>query len=288
MNDKNSYIAVVTPVYNREETLEKSILSLIDQTFKNWVNIIVNDGSTDNTAEILKKYNDDSRFIIIHFPVNRGRPYARQAALDKIIEIGAKYMCMLDADDIYYPDKLLWQFNFMEENPEIALMSSSIGYIDKKINLTGVLEPFKERILLKFCEAKKYISVPHASSIIRVNRIDVDYDPNLKLGEDQDFMMRLLINKKYVFIPKISYLYNRELSFSYKKYKESKKIAFYIRNNLRYSKLELLKLSVRDIFKLFCVRVLILIGMKHEYFNKIGRVPTNEEISVHMKSIDNM
>lgn len=278
-------IAIITPVYNGEHTIENSIKSLINQTFYSWVNIIVNDGSTDRTAEILKKYKSDPRFIIIDFPENKGRPYARQAALDKTIEIGAKYMCMLDADDLYYSDKLAWQFEFMENNPDVCLLSSSIGYIDNDYNLKGVFETYKEVAFLSLIKLSDYKNVPHASSIIRVNNIDVNYDPNLKLGQDQDFMMRLLLNKKYVFIPKISYLYNRELSFSFKKYKKSIDLASYTRKKKDYNRFALFLYKIIDIIKIIIVGFLCLFGMKNMYFKKIGRNPTKEELSVHKSKL---
>ena len=107
-----SSIAVVIPVYNGEISLLKSLQTLENQTYKDWIAIIVNDGSTDNTKKIIDIL-DNEKYIKIHLENNKGRGFARQQALEKIRALDIKYMCMLDADDWYYSDKLEIQFNFM-------------------------------------------------------------------------------------------------------------------------------------------------------------------------------
>ena len=109
-------IGVVIPVYNGEKSIEKAIKSLLCQTYKDWVAIIINDGSTDETVKILNTYKEDDRFRIFHFNQNKGRPYARQKGLEIVKELNLKYMCMLDADDWYYPGKLDCQYQFMENH----------------------------------------------------------------------------------------------------------------------------------------------------------------------------
>lgn len=279
---KNVKIAIVTPVYNGAHTVEKSIRSLLDQTFKDWINIIINDGSTDETKEILKKHQNDERFYIINLEKNLGRGAVRKMALEKVKETNAKYMCMLDADDLYYPDKLQWQYEYMEKHSDITLLSCSIGYIDDKNNLTGVLETLTEEQLLKFNHYRNYKPVPHACSIIRISQIgDVTFDDKLLLGEDQDFMVRMLIHKKYAFVPKIGYLYNREGSFSFKKYKKSLSIDLYAKKKLHLNRFDMLKIYFINKFKLIYVGIICLLGKENVYFNKIGRQPYHEELDEH-------
>lgn len=205
-------ITVVTPVFNGEQTILKSIRSLQNQTFKNWCCIIVNDGSTDNTKSILDNLNDE-RFNIVHFDKNMGRPIARQRALELVT---TKYMCMLDSDDWYYPEKLQVQFDYMEENDDVTLMSNALGVTNINGELIRVLAPFHQRINLTYSVPLKYFQVPHASSIIRVSDIkQINYNSKLKLGQDQDFMRRLLLGKKYVFCPRVLYIYNRKILLRY-------------------------------------------------------------------------
>ncbi len=282
MKEGNVKVAVVIPVYNGESVIENSIHSLKLQTFNDWVAIIVNDGSTDKTKFILDNINDE-RLIIIHLEENRGRGFARQIGLEKIKELEVPYMCMLDADDLYYSNKLEDQFLYMEENPNISLASYSIGLIDNNFKLKGVIETFD---LIKSIKVKKwndYIFIPHASSIIRVQDInDICYDYKMKFSEDQDFIIRFLIGKNYVFIPRILYLYNRENSSSLKKYILSSFISFKIYFKVNKSPLIFVKL-----FIIINIKILIMIfvkAMNIQHFNKshFKRLPSTDEEKFHV------
>lgn len=278
-------VAIVTPVYNGEETIEKSIQTILSQTYNNWICVIINDGSTDSTKTILEKYENDERFLIVYLERNVGRGEARKQALKIVQKINADYMCMLDADDLYYNDKIDWQVEYMQANPDIALLSCAIGYIDSENNLLGVLETFNEVKVLSFDNYLNYIPVPHACSIIRVNQIgDVTFDEKLKLGQDQDFMIRMLLNKKYAFVPKIGYLYNRTDSFSFSKYKKSLDYSLYAKKKLNLSQSYLLKFKAINTLKTLVVGVLSLINKQDLYLDKIGRKANDTEIKKHKSS----
>lgn len=278
-------VAIVTPVYNGEETIEKSIQTILSQIYNNWICVIINDGSTDGTKTILEKYENDERFLIVNLENNVGRGEARKQALKIVQNINADYMCMLDADDLYYNDKIDWQVEYMQTNPDIALLSCSIGYIDSENNLLGVLETFNEVKVLSFDNYLNYIPVPHACSIIRVNQIDdVTFDEKLKLGQDQDFMIRMLLNKKYAFVPKIGYLYNRTDSFSFSKYKKSLDYSLYAKKKLNLSQSYFLKLKAINTLKIAVVGILSLINKQDLYLDKIGRKANNTELEEHKSS----
>jgi len=270
MSNYKFKITVVTPVFNGEHTILKSIQSLQNQTFKDWCCIIVNDGSTDKTKIILDTLNDE-RFHIVHFKENKGRPVARQAALELV---KTKYMCMLDADDWYYPDKLEMQYKFMESNPTITLMSTAIGVVNKKGHLYNVLAPFNKIKHLSFNKYLDYKMVPHASSIIRVLDIGkVAFNLKLKLGEDQDFMRKLLIGKKYAFVNKITYIYHRDESSSFNKYKNSMNFAIESTNSLPISTFLKAKQFIKFKSKMLIVQFLYLFGFQNWYLNRVGRKP---------------
>lgn len=271
-------IAVVIPVFNGEKTIEKSIKSLLNQTFKNWLAVIINDGSTDSTRSILEKFQNDGRFYILHFEKNLGRPSARQKALDIVKKLNIKYMCMLDADDIYYPNKLKYQYDFMEKNTHFALMSCSIAVSNLNNKLYKVIEPYTNDTELIFNEFLKYKEIPHASSIIRVNQITKDFSSELTLSEDQDFLRRNLIKKPYYFSPIIVYIYNRDFSFSYNKYRQSIFYSIKAIKNLPINKFKKIKAIVLKKTKLAIVKLLFLMGLEASYLKLSGRKPTLEEV----------
>lgn len=274
-------IAVITPVYNGALSIQKSINSLLNQTYTNWINIIVNDGSTDDTYTILESLKNDDRFIIIHLNENKGRGYARNIALNKAKDMAAKYMCMLDADDVYHQAKLLEQFNYMEKNEHFVLSSSSIGVLNKK-GLYRIYEVSNQEKFYLYSAYENLEIVPHASSIIRLDKVDVQFNTELKFAEDQDFMRRLLIGKKYSFVPKILYYYNRNESFSISKYKKSLDANIDSFTNLDVSSAFLKKMFFMNALKIAIFSFLVGIGLEKIYYNKIGRKPTDSEIENYL------
>lgn len=115
-------VSVMMPVYNGLPMIKASVTSLLNQTYTDWECIIVDDGSTDGTSEFLDTLTD-SRFKVVHLHNNSGRAIARQTALDAA---HGEFIAMLDADDLYHPDKLKRQVDFLINHPEISLVSSAI------------------------------------------------------------------------------------------------------------------------------------------------------------------
>ncbi|MBQ3038835.1 MAG: glycosyltransferase [Clostridia bacterium] len=114
-------ISVIMSVYNGEEYLGETIDSIIAQTFREWELIVINDCSTDKTAEILEKYALMDERIKVHInEVNLRLP----TSLNKAVSLAqGKYIARMDADDICFADRLEKQYNFMESNPDISLSS---------------------------------------------------------------------------------------------------------------------------------------------------------------------
>lgn len=272
-------IAVVIPVYNGAFTIAKSIKSLENQTFKDWVAIIVNDGSTDNTQEIIDDL-DNEKYIKIHLKENKGRGFARQMALDKIRELKIPYICMLDADDWYFNDKLEHQFSFMENNPLVTLLSNTILVEDEK--QISLIKPFNKNQFFTYNKYNNFIQLPHASSIIRMKDIEgINYDVNLRYTEDKDFFRRILLSKKYCFDTKISYCYNKEFSFSFLKYKKS-----LLADNQSFLKLQVNWISKfrflsANYFKILVVKILIILHKEHIYFSKVNNKISNSDLKLY-------
>ena len=114
-------ISLIMSVYNGEDYLSEAIESVLNQTFKSFELIIINDCSTDSTPEILSKYEKlDKRVKVYTNEVNLRLP----SSLNKAMTFAeGKYIGRMDADDICLPDRLEKQFEFMEKNPHISLSS---------------------------------------------------------------------------------------------------------------------------------------------------------------------
>lgn len=128
-------ISVIMSVYNGETYLKEAIESVINQTFKNWELIVINDCSTDSTAEILAEFqSSDERIKVYPNEVNLKLP----TSLNKAISLcNGKYIARMDADDICLPDRFEKQYKFMEEHNDIALSSCRFMTVKNGVYMSG-------------------------------------------------------------------------------------------------------------------------------------------------------
>lgn len=106
-------VSIIMPSYNTALYIEESIKSVLDQTYKNWELIIVDDCSTDNTDDVVAPYLADSRIKYLKNEKNSGAAVSRNRALR---EAKGRWIAFLDSDDLWYPEKLEKQLKFMREN----------------------------------------------------------------------------------------------------------------------------------------------------------------------------
>ncbi|ENH96578.1 teichuronic acid biosynthesis protein [Gracilibacillus halophilus YIM-C55.5] len=119
----DNLISVITPTYNSEAFIEKTMESVRQQTYSNWEMVIVDDGSTDDTISIIQKYQEqDERIKFIQLTENQGAAIARNTAIE---HAKGRFIAFLDSDDQWMPEKLEEQLAFMQEN-DIAF--SYTGY----------------------------------------------------------------------------------------------------------------------------------------------------------------
>ncbi len=109
-------ITVAMPAYNDAPYIEEAINSILNQSFHDFELLIINDGSSDGTANIIEEFTD-KRIRIIHFDKNQGRPFARNVALN---EAKGAYLVWMDADDIAVHNRLALQLDFMSSSRDIA------------------------------------------------------------------------------------------------------------------------------------------------------------------------
>ncbi len=137
MNSRRPEISVIMPVFNGDKYLLKSIRSILNQTFKNFELIIVNDGSTDGSLKILESFNDD-RIVIVNNQKNMGISHA----LNKGLKLAkGNYIARQDADDESYPDRFLIQKEYLESN-NIDLVDTNLIFTDEN---DQYLQEYEER-----------------------------------------------------------------------------------------------------------------------------------------------
>jgi glycosyltransferase involved in cell wall biosynthesis len=122
-------ISVIIPVYNAEKYLNASIESILNQTFTNFELIIINDGSTDRSVDIIRSYLRDDRIVFINRHENKKLVYTLNEGLKKA---RGKFIARMDADDISLSNRFEKQLEFLQKNPNIMVVGSSyISFNDK-------------------------------------------------------------------------------------------------------------------------------------------------------------
>lgn len=125
-------VSIIMPAYNAEKYISNSINSIIQQTYKNWELIIVDDCSTDKTTKVILNYKDERIYLLKNIK-NSGAAISRNRALR---EAKGKWIAFLDSDDIWHPEKLERQLDFMLKN------RYAFTFTDYRIQLNGQWMPY--------------------------------------------------------------------------------------------------------------------------------------------------
>lgn len=194
-------ISVLTSVYNCEDYLGEFLESILNQTFKDFELVIINDGSTDKSREIIESYKD-KRIRLFNFDKNQGIPKALNFGIDKC---NGKYIAKADADDIYRMDRLEKQKKMLDEHPEISVVGSQVEYFphdedaesglkfiskkmyfEKQINSIIDTVDIKEKMYMFLCLIHSVMMI--RNTVLKNNLYDEDY---LRLGEDYKLLYDL-------------------------------------------------------------------------------------------------
>ena len=179
-------ISVIMPVYNAEKYLNKAIDSILNQTYKDFEFIIIDDGSTDNSLQIIESYTD-KRIRIIH-KTNFGLIDTLNLGISLS---GGDWIARMDADDISYRNRLEEQLKYIKD--DVAVIGSQADIIDKddKVYGTTSFEIEHDKIVSKLL--KRNSTIIHPSAIInKFKLIGVGgYDLKMLAAEDYDLWLRI-------------------------------------------------------------------------------------------------
>lgn len=121
-------LIVVMPVFNSQSFIKEAIESILNQTYKDFIFLIINDGSTDSSESFIRSYHDDR--ILVWSQPNRGPGECMNRALEYACATGIPYMARMDADDISLPVRLEKQLHLLLNNPAAAACGSNCYYMD--------------------------------------------------------------------------------------------------------------------------------------------------------------
>ena len=187
-------VSVITPSYNCAKYISDTIDSVINQTYKNWEMIIVDDNSSDNSNEIIEKYvQRDNRIKFIKLEKNSGPAVARNRAIE---EATGRYIAFLDADDLWMSDKLQKQIDFMQSyNYELTYTAYETMREDG-VNLHHTVIPPKK---LNYQELLKANRIGCLSAIYDSKRIGKVYMPLIKKRQDYGLWLKILKKVDYAY-----------------------------------------------------------------------------------------
>ena len=180
-------VDIILPSYNKDIYLEESINSIIQQKFNNWKLIIIDNCSTDNSREIIRKYSGNEKISTFFLKKNMGVSFSRNLGV-RLSD--SKYISFIDADDIWNNSKLQNQIEFMEKNNYNFTYTDYTPFFDKKIRI------FKKEIITpNSFDYEKFLynsSIGTSSMILSRKIIGVIKFPKVKTLEDFSFKCEIL------------------------------------------------------------------------------------------------
>ena len=199
-------ISVVMSTYNRSDLLPRAIDSILNQTYKDFEFIIINDGSTDGTSDVLKSYAArDKRIRIIENEGNKGLVYSLNRGLDLA---RGKYIAMMNDDDFSLPVRFQVQANFLNQNPSITVVGTNnythippekdFSFISRKQSFKALIPYVIQPYDLTDIAITSYFQVPilHPSSMIRrsfLNQHNIRYSTDYPSAEDTPFWHEIIL-----------------------------------------------------------------------------------------------
>ena len=196
-------VDIILPVYNSENFISKTINSILNQKYKNWRLLIIDDKSQDNTFKIIQKkyskYIKRKKIFLYQNSKNQGQGYSRNFLLKKI---SSNYIAFIDSDDLWKKNKLYDQINFMEKKKyDFTFTDYKILKDNKKINTAKAPTFFNYDNFLR----NTYIAT--STIILSRKAIGKLNFPNIRLCEDYIFKCNLLKKFTAFKLPKINMYY---------------------------------------------------------------------------------
>lgn len=192
-------VSVVVPCFNAAEFVDEAIESLRRQTYRELEIIAVNDGSTDDTQAHLDRQEASDPRVAVFAQKNAGPSAARNLGMRNV---HGEYVCFLDGDDVYLPDKIERQVRFLDEHPDVDLVYSDYYTADAELNLTALTAsriPYVD--MIEAFAMKNWVVVQ--APLFRRKLMDTvgDFDESLRMAEDWDYWIRCAKAGSFAYLP---------------------------------------------------------------------------------------
>ncbi|MGE0636652.1 MAG: glycosyltransferase family 2 protein [Bacteroidia bacterium] len=249
---KEPLVSINMAAYNAGNYIAEAIQSVLSQTYQNWELIIINDCSSDNTAAKIAEFTDP-RIKVFHNDLNEGIVYTRNRALHYST---GKYISVLDADDVYLPEKLSVQVDFLENHQNYGLVGSAFRFIDENSKQISDVKCW-------------YAKAEFLPAILLFNNYFVHSSTLFLTSLAKDLLYRPLVRG---YSPCEDYRLITEIAQTHKVYIINKELVHYRQHSVSISKVR------EDKINEFIDAVII------KQLNRLGITPTKSELELH-KSI---
>jgi glycosyltransferase involved in cell wall biosynthesis len=199
-------VSIGLPVYNCAVTLDAAVRSILNQTFRDWELLLIDDGSTDETVRLARSYADQ-RIRVFEDDKHLGLA----ARLNQAVSLGrGRYFARMDGDDVSYPERLALQVEYLEGHPEIDLLGGGILIVGRCGEALGTRE--SRTTHEQICGrpwAGFYLAHPTWVGRMEWFR-EHPYRPQAVRCEDQDLLLRTYENSHFAALPEIVLGYREE------------------------------------------------------------------------------
>jgi glycosyltransferase involved in cell wall biosynthesis len=202
---KQHKVTVLLPVYNASRYLKASIDSILNQTYSDFELMIINDGSTDNSEEVILSIKDE-RINYLKNDKNRGLIYTLNRGLQLI---SSEYIVRMDADDLALPERIAKQVAFMDRHPEVAVCGTQLKYFGNSSVVTNF--PLEHELLstrLLFAPGINHPTAIMRTKVFRENKLE--YDPAFPHIEDYHLWIRTAKYGRLANLPEVLLHYRWE------------------------------------------------------------------------------
>jgi glycosyltransferase involved in cell wall biosynthesis len=204
-------VDIIIPAFNAAKYLPFALESVSSQTFDDWQILLVDDGSTDNTAEVVAPFLDRFGSKIKYIKQNnRGLPAARNTAIRAST---AEFLALLDADDVWLPCRLSESLKAFAERPQVGLAYGLVTHIDQEGRLGGTFAGNRrnaEGRIAPYIYMRK-VELPCPTVTFRRQCIDEvgSFDEAMRATEDRDLWLRIALRYEVAFVPKVLAYYRQ-------------------------------------------------------------------------------
>lgn len=222
-------VSVILPVFNAQAYISEAIESVLAQDYRNFELIIINDGSTDNSAKIIESYTSDTRLKYIKLHQNNGISLALNLGLEMA---NGEFIARMDADDIAFPNRLSKQVSFMKRHTDYVACGSSVIFFNEhntqyKAHFPSTNEEIRAALSL-FSHHISHPTIMMRAETIRLNRLR--YSTSHLYAEDFHLWSKMI---------KLGKLYNFKEPLLYYRHHSSQVSAEYRKNQLAVSRIVL-------------------------------------------------